>query len=365
MHRRFWTVCAAANIFLFFLTSIMVYIKHDVAADLDISLTRRSNSHWVDGMAVWRDFYRHCSNVSDASYLEFLPTGLAAVGCSSLEQAPSCMCLFNSHMNGAHSCVAAAQKGMENCFMNMKPATSIVETEMSLKPIALLNALNAWGMMCSVLVWIRMYTANQEVSMPYLMQLVLGSFAMVVHCSILEPSGKAFSIYMVLVVLICVLSYYHHADKRWWVSTFLVQYLFSVPTLLLLNHALTLKRDVTFVAATAGVAMAFGLVTFGRVLLEDLFDKEVTESEQQNQGGAAVVCQTVLMSLFFAMTTLSYTDTNLDAFQSTYVVLYLFPLYLGLGMIGVANIKRICVTELLFRSCITISLLFELSKSQR
>jgi len=64
MHRRFWTVCAAANIFLFFLTSVMVYIRHDTATGLDITLTRRSVTHWVDGMNVWREFYRRCSNVS-------------------------------------------------------------------------------------------------------------------------------------------------------------------------------------------------------------------------------------------------------------------------------------------------------------
>jgi len=362
MHRRFWTVCAAANIFLFFLTSIMVYMRHDVASEFDIKMTRRSNTHWVNGMAVWRDFYRHCSNVSDASYVEFLPIGLAAVGCLNLEQAPSCRCLYNSHMNGA--CVSAAQKGMENCFMNMKAATSVEETEISMKPVALLNALNAWGMMCSVLIWIRMYAANDEVSMPYLMQLVLGSFAMVVHCAILEPSGKAFAIYMMLVVLICLLSFYHHTDTRWWVSTFMVQYLFSVPTLVLLNHTLTLKRDITLVAATMGLATVYGLVTFGRVLLDDLFasqGKETTADELYYQSNASVGCQVVLMMLFFGMTSLSYFESGFDVFQSTYVVWYLFPLYLGLGMIGVVNIKRICVTELLFRLCITTSLLFELS----
>jgi len=289
--------------------------------------------------------------------------GLAAVGCSNLEQAPSCSCLFNSHMNGATSCVAAAQKGLENCFMNMKPATTIIETDKSIKPIALLNALNAWGMMCSVLVWIRMYAAEEEVSMPYLMQLVLGSFAMVVHCAILEPSGNAFALYMVLVALICLLSYYHHSDKRWWISTFLVQYLFSVPTLLLLNHALTLKRDITFVAATMGIATVYGLVTFGKVLLEELLmtSKEASGIEQQNQSVAVVACQAVLMALFVGLTSLSYYDPGFHMFQSTYVVWYLFPLYLGLGMIGAQNIKRICVTELLFRSSITVSLLFELS----
>ena len=362
MQRRFWTACAAANILLFFLTSIVVYMRHDAASELDITLTRRSNSHWVDGMAVWRDFYRRVSNVSDAMYIDFLPVGLSAVGCMDLDQSPSCRCLFNSHMNGAHSCVAAAQKGLENCFMNMKPATSIIEMDRSMKPFALLNALNAWGMMCSVLVWIRMYTVNQEVAMPYLMQLVLGTFAMVVHCAILEPSSKSFAVYTVLVIVMCLLSYYHHTDNRWWVSTFLVQYLFSVPTLTLLNNCLTLKRDITFIAATMGIATVYGLVTFGKVLLEELFQdaKEATTNDQQNQDGAVVACQTVLMALFFGLTSLSYYEPGFNMFKSTYVVWYVFPLYLGLGMVGAVNIKRICVTELVFRSCITMSMLFEL-----
>jgi hypothetical protein len=364
MHRRFWTVCAAANILLFFFTSVVVYMRHQDASGLQISLTRRSTSQWLDGMAAWREFYLHVRNVSDASYLDFLPAGLAAVGCSDLDQGgPSCRCLFNSHLSGAHSCVAVAQKGMENCFMNMRPSTSVVELDRAVKPFALLNALNAWGMMGSVLVWIRMYTIDSEIMMPYLMQLVLGSFAMVIHCSILEPTTSAFVLYILLVAALCLLSFYHRGDKRWWVSTFLVQYLFSVPTLTLLNHSLTLKRDITFVAATMGIATTYGLVTLGKVLLEELFQeaKEPVGSEKENQSCAVVASQTVLMALFFGLTSLSYAEPAPNPFRCAYVVWYLFSLYLGLGMVGVANIKRICVTELLFRACISGSMLFELS----
>jgi len=358
MHRRFWTACAAANIVLFFLTTTMIYLESDAAAGLDISITRRSISEWVDGMAVWREFYLHVGNVSDAAYMQFLPVGLAAVGCTNLNQAPSCRCLYNSHIQGAHSCVAVAQKGMDNCFMNMKPATTIIETDKSMKPFALLNAFNAWGMMGSVLIWIRMYTVNPDVSMPYWMQLVLGAFAMIVHCAVLEPSSTSFSIYMVLVAVLCAMSFYHRTDSRWWVSCFLVQYLFSVPTLLLLNHSLTLKRDITFIAATMGMATVYGLVTFGKVLLDELIEEA---KEPSVHDGAVVTCQTVLMILVFGMTSLSYFEPGFNTFRSTYVVWYTLPLYLGLGMIGAANIKRICVTELLLRACITMSMLLEIS----
>ena len=145
-------------------------------------------------------------------------------------------------------------------------------------------------------------------------------------------------------------------------STFLVQYLFSVPTLMLLNHAMTLKRDITFIAATMGAATAYGLVTFGKVLLDELLMESKPEAAagNENQDGAVVACQTVLMALFFGLTSLSYFEPGVTAFRSTYVVCYVFPLYLGLGMVGAQNIKRICVTELLFRATITASLLFEL-----
>jgi hypothetical protein len=356
MQSRFWTLCAAGNIILFMFTVAVVYYYNNQSYELGLSLYHRSVAGWADGLRKWRGFYDGLptGNVTDVvAYDAFLPEGMAAAGCADPTASPVCACLQETYTMGRTLCVQAARSHLKTCTFNTRPLIHVEEMSVAIKPFALLDALNIWGMMGSVLIWIRQYTTKDEEAMPYWMQLVLGTFAAIIHCSVLEPTIMTFLAYVPLVLAFSGLCYSHKTDPTWWVSTYQIQYFFVVPTLTLLGSVLTQRRDVAYVIFMFILSMAYGLVAFAKTLLE-----QAKESHEQTM--MVVICQSVLLCLYVTLLFISYSQTGLYYLESVQLIWCVYSLYAGLAMLTTLSIKRVFFMELLLRIIVTASMLMEL-----
>jgi len=353
MHSRFWTFCAAANIFLFLMTLSVIYFNKDKARRLDTSLFHRDVAGWYGGNKVWREYYETNYNAS----FNFLPSGLDAVGCDSPGRAPICRCLARAYNR---PCKDSQWEGVRNCFMNTKPVVKIVELDNNLNPYALLDSLNVWGMMGSVVLWIRMYVCKEDESMPYSIQFVLGLFAAIIHCSVLEPQISAYLTYIALAGLLSFLSYSHRLDKNWWLSMYMLQYAFTVPNFALLTFVATQKRDMLFVIVGFMLAIVYGLTAMGRALLDDAKD------ESNEARGSYNVVRAALVFLLLGLTLSAYDDGGHFFMRSSHtsgnahgftIVLIAF---MFLGLLCPDNLKRVCFSDFAIRFLVSMLMVTEL-----
>jgi hypothetical protein len=353
MHSRFWTFCAAGNVLLFLCSTTVLYYNDRLSSTTTMSLTHRSVSGWAKGLNVWRDYYRDMAVVPEG-YSDFLAVGLEAVGCTGIERSPACTCLSTAHETGQSQCPSAAYEQLQHCFMQVRPVVEIDELERSLNPFALLDTMNMWGMMGSVLIWVRMYVYREDESMPYSLQVVLGIFAAMIHCSVMEPTVDSFLVYIALVLVMSFISYLHRLDKEWWVSAYHVQYMFTVPNLVIMQNIIAQKRDFSFIAFSAMASVTFGILTFAKTLLEQISKESFELSCIHN------VNRMVLFSIFLVLTMSSYGAAGTQYFQSATVVTAVCALHLILGLFGTSNIKRTYFMELMFRIIISLNMLMEL-----
>lgn len=355
MHSRFWTFCAAANIFLFLMTLTCIYFNKDKTARHDVSLFVRNVVGWGDGNQEWRAFYE--AEHDDESYAAFLPVGLEAVGCDKPDRAPICACLAEAH---GRECRAKAKEGVVNCFMNVRPVVEVEELDQYMNVYALLDSLNLWGMLGSVVLWIRMYICNDDYAMPYWIQFILGLFAAIIHCSVLESYLGAYVVYILLTCLMCFLSYYHRTDKNWWLSMYMLQYLFTVPNLTILCFMAAQKRDALYVTLGSLLAAAYGFTAFGRALIDD------TSLDDVEMKGARNFARGALVFIMLTLTVSAYDDAGHFYFRSyhatpfghgaTLVLLF----YLLLGLLCPNNLKRVVFADFAIRFMVSMLMVTEL-----
>lgn len=356
MHSRFWTFCAVANIFLFLNTLSVIYFNKDKVNRLDISLFHRSVVGWgSQGNVLWRDFYD--AEHDNATYQAFLPQGLAAVGCDVVNRAPICQCLIQAH---GRQCMAAAKEGVRNCFMNTRMVIRIDEKDNILNPFALLDLLNLWGMMGSVVLWIRMYICRDDYAMPYYIQLILGVFAAIIHSSVLEPRTGAYVLYILLACLMSGLSYYHRLDKNWWLSMYMLQYAFTMPNLATLAFVATQKRDLLYIITGLMLAVAFGFSAMGRALIDD------TQDECSESRGARNFVRAAMVFIMIALTFAAYDESGQFWSRSAYntpvaqgfnlVLLF----YMVLGLLCPNNLKRVVFSDFAIRFIISMHMQAEI-----
>lgn len=363
MQSRFWTFCAASNILLYLFTVSIIYYHSDRSSRMSISTFTRTHKDWVDGVKVWRSFYNGYATpvaANDATYQAFLPVGLSAVGCTNTTQAPTCDCLRAVWTAGKLQCIKAALQKLDDCNFLTKPLSRVEELDMEMKPFALLNTFNVWSMIGSLLIWVRQSIAeSKKVSTtPYWLHLGVGLGAALVHCSLLEPSAMIFSLYVIGMFLFTWMTFCHRQDSTWPISTFLVQYLFCVPTYTLMVTALTQKRDIAYVSIVVVLAIIYGLCTMSKNLLEQT--KGTDELPMM-----VVLFYAMMLCLYTALNSMSYTASGGFYFRSVPTVWYLYGLYLGLGMLDMDNIKRVYCMEIVFRVVISASMLTELALAGR
>jgi uncharacterized membrane protein YeaQ/YmgE (transglycosylase-associated protein family) len=334
----------------------MLYFNKNLSTEVHMTLTHRTISQYASGMHVWRDYYSTLPVVFDSiDYQSFLPVGLDAVGCTADSNLEVCSCLVTAHAKGISECKAVAENDMTRCFMMLRPVTEIDELDRYLNPFALLDTLNLWGMMGSVLIWIRQYMCKEDESMPYSMQTILGIFGAIIHCSVMEPTLNAYITYIVLVLVMGFISYLHRLDKEWWVSAYHVQYMFTLPNLVLLQRIFTQQRDFAYITFSFLVCIVFVFVTFAKTMLEQIKPETLELTCVSNCN------RMVLFSLFLVLMLTSCGAAGTQYFQSVNLVTVITMFHLVLGLFGTANIKRTYLMELLFRVVITFNMVFELA----
>lgn len=357
MHSRFWTFCAGANVFLFLLTLSVIYFNKDKAKQLESSLFHRDVVGWNSGGASWRDFYQNNMEADNSTWTAFLPVGLAELGCTDVYQSPVCTCLTEAH---SRTCRKSARQGMLNCLMNSRPIVKVTELDRTLNLYALLDALNLWGMMGSVVIWIRMYICKEDESMPYSVQFILGLFTSIIHCSVLEPQLSSYIIYILLTALLSFLSYIHRLDKCWWLSMYMLQYAFTVPNMVTLAFVATQKRDMLYLIVGFMIAVAYGLTAIGRALLDDDADGSMDGRNAYNVVRAAMIFMMLMLTLG------EYPDHGewfLRSFSTTHIVhgfTAVLIAYLFLGLLCPSNLKRVCVSDWSIRFVVSMLLITEL-----
>jgi hypothetical protein len=355
MHSRFWTFCAAANIFIFLITLSVVYFNKDKAQKLTISLFNRNVKNWGTGQKVWYDFY---DTYSEAGKAAFLPLGMAAVGCDYPNRAPICDCLDTALKK---PCKDAGLEALRHCFMNVKPTLEVKELDQSLNPFALLDTVNMWGMMGSVVLWIRMYICKEDYSLPYWIQLVLGIFAALIHCSVLEPSLSAYLFYVTLSIIMSGLSYYHRTDKNWWLSMYMLQYAFTLPNITLLAFIQCQKRDMQYILMGVLFSIIYGLSAFGRALLDEASEDNV------EMRGARNMVRCALVFILLALCGAAYDDgghfysrsAHTSAATANGFILVLIS-YLFLGLLCPSNLKRVVFADWAIRFLVSMLMMTEI-----
>jgi len=355
MHSRFWTFCAASNILLFFATIIVIFVNKDLSTEIGMSLTHRSVKKYSSAVHIWRDYYNTISSVAETpDYHSFLQVGLDAVGCSRNSTLSMCTCLVEAHAAGVTDCKAVAQNKMSRCFMMLRPVTQVDELDRKLNPYALLDTVNLWGMLGSLLIWMRMAISKEDESMPFTVQMMFGIFAVVIHCSVLEPRWESYVTFSVLVLTMSFISYLHRMDKDWWISLFHVQYMFTVPSLIVLEKLLTQRRDFSYIVFAFILSIAFVFVAFAKTFIEQLKQDSSELKSVENSMRLA------LFSMFVVICFSSYPASGFQYFESVGITWALTCFYLGLGLFGTYNIKRIYFMEMFFRLVISINMLVEL-----
>lgn len=355
MHSRFWTFCAAANIFLFLMTLSVVYFNKDKVSRMDASLFHRDVVGWASGGQVWRDHYKE--DRTPAQHTAFLPIGMAAVGCDVPNRAPLCACLLDAH---SRPCRAQGEAAMRNCFMNTRPVVQITELESKMNVYALLDVLNLWGMMGSVVLWIRMYICKEDESMPYSIQFLLGVFASIIHCSVLESQLSAYITYIVIAGLLSFLSYWHRLDRNWWLSGYMLQYAFTVPNMAMLVFVCTQKRDMLFIIVGFMLSIAYGFTAIGRALLDDGKD------DSNEARGAYNLARAALIILLLVLTLSAYDDGGHYFLRSSHAtpaahgMTLVLIFYLFLGLLCPSNLKRVCFSDWAIRFLASMLLVTDL-----
>ena len=352
MHSRFWTFCAAGNVLLFLCSTTILYYNDRLSANTTVSLTHRTVSTWAAGTRVWDEYFTGMTTLPK-NYDSFLAKGLDVIGCKGIEESPGCQCMVKAFKKGKSECPASALAQLRYCFMLIRPVVEIDELDRGLNPFALLDTVNLWGMMGSVLIWIRMYTRDEE-TMPYSMQIILGVFAAFIHCSVMEPTLDSFITYTVLVLGMSFISYLHRSDEDWWVSAYHIQYMFTVPNLILMHNVIAQKRDLSFIVFCFIASVVFGMVTFAKTLLEQIKQETFDLSCLHN------VNRMILFAIFLFLTASSYTASGVNYFESVSIVTTFTGFHLILGLFGTTNIKRTYFMELFFRVVITFNMLIEL-----
>lgn len=356
MHSRFWTFVAAANIFLFLITLSIVYFNKSKAQKLEISLFHRQLKNWGNGRKEWFNFFEN--EYSDAGKTTFKPIGMTAVGCDTEDRAPICKCLNNALLK---PCKATGLEAIRNCFMNVKPTLEVEELDRFLNPYALLDTVNMWGMMGSVVLWIRMYICKEDYSLPYWIQLVLGIFAALIHCSVLEPSLTAYLIYVALSILMSSLSYYHRTDKNWWLSMYMLQYLFTLPNIALLTFVQCQKRDMLYILTGIIFSIIYGLGAFGRALIDESSDDSV------EMRGARNMIRAALVFVLLAVCGSAYdngghfhTRSAHTSASTAHGFLLVLVSYMFLGLLCPANLKRVVFADWAIRFLFSMLMMTEI-----
>jgi hypothetical protein len=352
MHSRFWTFCAAGNVLLFLCSTTILYFNDKLSSTTNMSLTHRTVTNWAAGTRIWDQYFTDMKTLP-TDYDSFLKPGLDAIGCKGIKDAPGCQCMITAFGKGKTQCPAAALAHLKYCFLLIRPVVEIDELNRSLNPFALLDTVNLWGMMGSVLIWMRMYTKDDE-SMPYSMQTVLGVFAAFIHCSVMEPAITSFVTYTVLVLSMSFISYLQRLDDDWWVSAYHIQYMFTVPNLVLMQNVFSQKRELSFLVFCFLASATFGLVTFAKTLLEQIKQASLDLKCIHNVG------RLILFAIFLFLTTSSFVATGLYYYESVITVTTFTGFHLILGLFGTSNIKRTYLMELFFRVVITFHMLIEL-----
>lgn len=355
MHSRFWTFCAGANIFLYLMTVAVVFINKDKIKRLDVSLFHRDIVGWGSGSQVWRDFYN--SNPDNVTYSNFLPLGMAAVGCTEEYSAPLCHCLEGAH---ARPCIASGKEAMQNCFMNQKPVIKIVELDRSLNVINLLTMLNMWGLLGSIVTWIRMYICRDGVTMPYYIQFVIGLFAAIIPCVVLESYLSSFFIYIAAVLLMSFITYLHKEDKTWWVTMYMIQYAFTVPNMVIFCYIGTQKRDFLYLLLGFFLATAYGLMSLGRTLLDEACEESVEARNSYNMSRAAMIFIMLVLTFSAYQDEGHYWFRSFSTTPSVHSLSIILLFYLFLGLLCPNNLKRVCISDWCIRFVVSMHLVTDL-----
>ena len=326
------------------MTLTSIYFNEDKTKHHSKSLFVRNVVGWGKGQEVWRAFYE--TDHDNQTYHDFLATGLEAVGCDKVNRAPICSCLVNAY---GRECRVKARQAVLHCFMNVRPVVEVEELDQYFNTYALLDSLNLWGMLGSVVLWIRMYICQDDYAMQYWIQLILGLFATIIHCSVLENTLGAYIVYIVLAVLMSFLSYYHRADKNWWLSMYMLQYAFTVPNMAILAFVTAQKRDALFITLGSLLSAAYGFTALGRSLIDD------TNQDSNEARGARNFARAAVIFIMIVLTMSAYNNGGEFYLRSSYstplgngfTLLFLF--YLFLGLLCPANLKRVVFSDFAIR----------------
>jgi hypothetical protein len=358
MHSRFWTFLAAANIALLIITSGTIYVYKDKASRFSANLFHRNTPDWGVGRKTWNDFYATSFNAEELE--EFLPRGLQSVGCTMESSLPICVCLRDAHALNNNQCKEASIHKQNSCFMFARPNFAIEELDRSLNIYALLSALNLWGLLGAVVVWIRMYTCKEDESMPYAVQFLLGIFGAIIQAAVLEPTVSSFATYIALVLIMAFMSYYHRLDKSWWISMYMIQYLFTVPFFVLLTNMATLKRDMLYNIISLIISIVYGLAAFGRAIFDDAKKDNVEFSGSKNAIRVAMIALAgvLVLSAYDNAGAHYLRASSATSFSHGFALMLL--IYLLLGLFCHDNFKRICFMDWSVRFLVSVMMVIEL-----
>jgi hypothetical protein len=360
MHSRFWTFLAAANILLVFITSGTIFYYKEKASLFSAKFFHRNTPNWNQGRSVWDNFYK--TSFTAEEHVEFLPTGLEAVGCTMESTMPMCVCLKDAHALNDNQCKEAAIHKQDSCFMFARPNFSIEELDRSLNIYALLSALNLWGLLGSVVVWIRMYTCKEDESMPYAVQLLLGIFCAIVQAAVLEPTISSFAVFIALVLIMSFMSYYHRFDKNWWISMYMIQYLFTLPFFVLLTNMATLKRDMLYNIITLIITVVYGLAAFGKSLFDETKKENVEFSGSKNaiQVAMIAIAGVIILSAYDNAGEHYLRSASATSFSHGFALMLLF--YFLLALFCSDNFKRTCFMDWAVRFFVSVIMITELGQ---
>jgi len=361
MHSRFWTFLAAGNVFLFLMTACTNYFSKDNIVHFDASLFYRVIPDWSDSIKQWRKFYQ--ADATPEQHQQFLPVGLAMFKCSSFSSLPLCQCLEEVHDIGMNQCKEAALQKLNQCFMFVRNNIRIEEQKASLNLYALLDTLNLWGLLGGCVIWIRMYVCKEDESMPYGVQFLLGIFGAIIHCSVLEPNLSSFLVYLALVIVMCSLSYYHRTDKMWWMSIYMIQYMFTVPNFVLLTNVATQKRDMLYMISSTMMAVVYGLSALGRSLFDEY------EKDSDEYAGSKNIIRVIMIFIILLLCLVSYDSSGTYLLRSASATPFsnafsaVLAVYLLLGVLCPNNLKRVCFMDWSLRFVVSMFMLKELNLS--
>lgn len=361
MHSRFWTFLAAGNVFLFLMTACATYFSKENVKHFDASLYYRVIPNWGESIRFWRTFYK--SDATPEQHAQFLPMGLNMFNCHVGSPLPLCVCLMDVHRLGQTECKEAAVHKLSKCFMLVRPSIRVEEQKEGLNLYALLDTLNLWGLLGACVIWIRMYVCKEDESMPYGVQFILGIFGAIIHCSVLEPNLNSFLVYLALVIVMCFMSYYHRTDKVWWMSLYMVQYLFTIPNFVLLANVATQKRDMSYMVASTMLAVVYGLSALGR----SLFDEYDRDSDEY--AGSKNIIRVVMMFVIGILSLGAYDTSGTYFLRSASATPFsnafsgILAVYMLLGILCPNNLKRVCFMDWCLRFLVSMFMLRELNLS--